>query len=391
VRILLVAPSSTRVGCGVGDHTVRLGRELADRSCEVHIAADAPTVPRRVFHRGLTLHLPFREHGLGDMRRLVRLATEIKPDLVHIQYQVLTYAGSAAILALPRLLGRRARIAVTMHDFLLPYLGPGAGPIRHALLRDFLRRSKLIFLASARHRARAVQAGAREAAIRNIMMASNIEPCARSAAQEDALRARYEIGDRTLLTSFGAVTRSGAVELLLQALGRVPAAARNRVRCLIAGGPSAYSPQPEDDLQAVRSLALALGLDGCVQVTGFLENQEISALLQMSRAVIQPRQDAASPISTATATAIVHRKPLLAVGSRELLDSDMPAGAIHFSAPDPASLAGAIRRLAEGETLWAPAAQAELEACAYRFSWQHLADQHFRFYGECVGSDGGAK
>jgi glycosyltransferase involved in cell wall biosynthesis len=382
MRILLVAPSSTRVGCGVGDHAARLAGELAKRGAEVHLAADPVGAYRRHPHPGLTLHSVFRDHGFTEVKALARLTRDLEPDIVHIQYQLLTYSGKAAVLLFPLMLGGRVAVAITMHDLLLPYIARGAGPVRRRLLKSFLLRADGVLVASRRHLSSAIQAGARAAGVRSINMASNVAFYPAPSWRTDALRARFEIGERKLLMSFGAVSLSGGGELLLRAIAQVPAAARRRLRCLVVGGAPAYSTHPEDDLRRVHELAQQLELQDCVQVTGFLEDTDVSALLQMSEAVVVPRRDAVSPTSTSAAAAILHRKRLLAVGDSRLSDEAMPSAAIHWSEPEPRSLAGAIRRLVGGEALWVPSAQEQLDSIAHRFSWDHLADEHCALYLE---------
>ncbi len=382
MKILLVAPSGSRVGCGVGDHAARLAVELDRRGHAVHLATDLPGARRRELPASLEVHHPFRRHTAREIAALARLARRLAPDVVHVQYQVLTYSGRAAILALPRLLPRRAALAVSMHDFLLPYIFRGAGFLRRRLLSGFLAAADGVIVATAAHCALARAAGAREAALHDVIMASNLEVSPLSPERQRELHERFEIGGRTLLLAFGAMSRAGGADLLLAALAAVPEAARQRLRCLLVGGAPAYAIDPESVLAAVRGRARELGVEGSARVTGYLEAAEVSGLLQMSRAVIQSRPGGVSPMNTSTSCALLHRRPLLAVAGGERLDPRMPAAAIHLAAPEPAALGDSIRRLLDGEALWPETADAALAEAAPRFSWRQLADEHEAMYGE---------
>jgi glycosyltransferase involved in cell wall biosynthesis len=382
MKVLLVSPSCSRVGCGVGDHAAGLAGELAARDCEVHLATDPAGNRRRDLPPRVAVHTVLERHTLREVRALARWARDLAPDLVHIQYQVLTYSGRGAILTLPGMLRGRTRVVVTMHDFLLPYLFRGAGPLRRKLLGAFVGRADGVVVASAAHRAQALAAGARADSVRDFIMPSNVDLTPLSAEREARLDERFAIAGRTLLLAFGAVSLGSGADLLLRALARVPAASRRRLRCLLVGGPPAYASDPGGELRAVEDLARELGLEDCLRVTGYLAAEHVSGLLQMCRAVIQPRQHAISPMSTAVATALLHRRPLLAVGGAERLDARLPAAAIHFSAPVPEALAAALTRLAAGDTLWPPGADEALRVGAHRFSWRHVADQHCALYGE---------
>jgi glycosyltransferase involved in cell wall biosynthesis len=391
VRVLQVAPSFPRIGCGIGDHVARLTAELAGRGVEVHLATDPPepaAAPRAA--GGATVHEIFRRHTLGEMRLAARLARGLRPDLVHIHHQIITYTGRAAILCLPRLL-QRARagaavtpVIVTLHDLQLPRIFRGADPLRRLLLRGYLRRATVV-VNSAAQRGQALAAGATDPAIRILRIPSNVEIHPPAAAELQALRERFGLGAGSVLVCFGTVALGGGIDLLLSALAELPAAARQRLRCLLVGQAPAYSKDPAGDLQAVRDRITHLGLQPTVTVTGFLPSSEVSALLQLSDAVMLARHQAIAA-STTAAAAFLHAKPLLAIGAREdsdtAADAAIPESAIHWSAADPEALAATIRRLVQGEPLWAESARRDLAANAPRFSWAHVAGQYLDLYRE---------
>ena len=67
---------------------------------------------------------------MGARAGLIR---ELRPDVVHIQYQSAAYGLHPAINYLPwrlRLLRHGFRIFTTFHDLRFPYLFPKAGPLR---------------------------------------------------------------------------------------------------------------------------------------------------------------------------------------------------------------------------------------------------------------------
>lgn len=392
MRVLQVAPSFQRIGCGIGDHVARLAAELAGRGVEVHVATDPPepaAAPRAV--DGATVHEIFHRHTLREMRSAARLARGLRPDLIHIHHQIITYTGRAAILCLPWLLRRGSAgaavtsVIVTLHDMQLPRIFRGAGPLRRILLRGYLRSAAAVVVNSMAQRGQALAAGAAESTVRILRIPSNLEIHAPAAGELPALQSRFGLSAGTVLVCFGTVASSAGIDLLLSALAQLPAAERQRLRCLLVGQAPAYSKDPGGDLQAVRDRIAHLGLQSTVTVTGFLPSSEVSALLQLSDAVVLARHQAIAA-STSVAAGFLHAKPLLTIGSREdsdiVADTAIPESAIHWAAANPEALAGAIRRLVLGEPLWAESARRDLAANAPRFSWEHVAGQYLDLYRE---------
>ncbi len=132
MRVMLIAGRAGNGTCGVADHTLFLAAELAGLS-----AGDTPAEPPQVdlvYRRGTTPladyepalegrpHLTLRPlSGFGSEKwgELIALARHLKPDVVHLQYPAAEYRFSTMplLLAAFRRRLRRARLAVTLHEF----------------------------------------------------------------------------------------------------------------------------------------------------------------------------------------------------------------------------------------------------------------------------------
>ncbi len=127
MRVLFVTGEYPVMQGGVGDYTHRLGQALGVLGAEVHVlthvdaggdhlrapdGTQEPVVYPRLGKRGWNL-----------WRQVLRMIDEVKPDVVHIQYQSAAYGLHPAVNLLPSRLHLKHKhlpVAVTFHDLKYP-------------------------------------------------------------------------------------------------------------------------------------------------------------------------------------------------------------------------------------------------------------------------------
>ena len=129
---------------GVGDYTALIARALAEQGLRCSVitgrAARASAHDRALL--APAVYPAIVDWGWSGWSQLVALVDDLRPDVLHIQYQTGAFGMQPALNLLPlrlRLAGLKVPIALTYHDLKEPYLFPKAGPARtlaNALLQS---------------------------------------------------------------------------------------------------------------------------------------------------------------------------------------------------------------------------------------------------------------
>jgi glycosyltransferase involved in cell wall biosynthesis len=198
-----------------------------------------------------------------------------------------------------------------------------------------------------------------------------VEPSASPAAQTIPL----------LLFSGRLVERKG-VNFLLRAMPAI--LARRPVRLVITGDGD-YRREWED-------LAAELGLNGTVTFTGFVTNEELSALFRSCSVYVHPaiydsRGDTEG-LGVVLVEALSNRKPVVASRVGGIVDviRDGETGLL-VPQKDPEAIAKTVLRLLENPDY---AQRLGEQGCAYAtdyFNWDRIIDQYEAIYRKCVLSD----
>jgi glycosyltransferase involved in cell wall biosynthesis len=407
---------------GIGDYTRRLAQALEERGQHAFVF----TIADRRFQiidlaaPSLHPHSPFshRQSSWGwRIGRDVGAALEqIRPDILHIQYQTGAYGMHPAINFLPwrlRRTPRRPAIVVTAHDLLPPYLFPKAGWLRQWVTRRLLADADAVVVTNQEDFSQVAWdwrlaigdtgsiAKARSPAL--IPIGSNIAVAPAPGYDRTLWRAQLQIGaDQTLLAYFGLISRSKGLDTLLDALARLP----ERFRLLIVGG-AATAPEDRAFAEGIRQQIAGLGLKLRVTITGHCAEAEVSAHLLAADIAALPFADGASfrrgsllaalvhglPVVTTTlATTDQGRKPNPDEPTRASLLAPRPSilrtlvdGENVLLAPpgDAVALASAIERLARDARL-RERLGASGRALAAQFGWDAIAARHEQLYQRLI-------
>ncbi|MDI3339129.1 MAG: glycosyltransferase [Sphaerobacter sp.] len=380
-RVLVVSGEYPPMRGGIGDYTARLVAALAEAGWQAsiltaHAAATNPD-PRV---------LPWIDRWGWAAARVVRRAVlATGADLVHIQYQTGAFAMHPVVNLLPHVLRRwlpQVPVLVTFHDLRVPYLFPKAGRAREWANRLLASGAAAVIATNALDRgclARWPGVAARTALI---LIGSNLPDV--GAVDPVAVRARLGVAPGECAVGFfGFLTRDKGVELLLDALERLP---QHRPRLVIIGG--ALSDTDAANAAYHRELRARLARSPVpATVTGHLAPQDAAEALAALDVVALPFRQGASLRNGTLIAAVRAGAPVVTTAPvpGDALDPLVDGDSVWLVPPwDVDALAGALDRL-----LARPELRARLRegarAAARAFDWSRIAAEHAALYASLLG------
>ena len=392
LRTLLVTGEYPPAVGGVGDYTYLLGRALIERGHRVSVLAPSPGGATQATDPAmLDLKSGWGWRGLGAALRTIAW---LRPEIVHIQYQTGAYAMHPAITLLPwcvRRLQRRPALVITAHDLRLPYLLPKADQLRNWLTGRMFAAADAVIVTNAADRA-ALQGTAPRSRelyhprralptpVSTIPIGSNILPAPPPDYNRSVWRQRLDLDESDVLIAyFGLLSRTKGVLELLAALRFLHDQTDRRYRLVIIGG---AAPQHDDRRYAaeVQRRIAANGLSECVTIIGPCDAPDVSAWLLAADLVVLPFADGTSYRRGSLLAALAHGCPTITTPPAAPLDPALLDGqhALLASA-DPGSLAAAIRRVADDQSLQRTLSNGA-RALAALFDWSHIAAAHETVY-----------
>ena len=403
---------------GVADYTACLAEALAAKGARVDVIAprtvsaeardmaalegEAVTegvAPGRMERPGAQVHRvlpPWRFTSLGAVRRVVR---QLRPDVVHLQYQTAAYAMHPVANLLPGWLRRWTGVAaaITYHDLRVPYLFPKAGGLRGVVTRWPARAADLAIVTNAEDE-RALAAWRRARRLALVPIGSNVADEPPVGYERGAWRRAAGIPDQAaLLAYFGFLNASKGGRTLLTALEQLREEGLDARLVMIGGRVGASDPTNEGYLADFEAEAAERGLAKALLWTGHVPAAEVSAWLRAADVLTLPYADGASYRRGSLLAALAHGRPTVTTHR-----PGGPAGEVAGGAGLPPLVDGASARLVppgDGVAL-ASAARGLLEApararalgegaraVAASFGWPAIAARHLALYQEILGRD----
>jgi glycosyltransferase involved in cell wall biosynthesis len=386
---------------GVGDYTHQLGCALGALGVDVHVLThtDAGGDHLRTWSAAFepTVHPLIERYGWQVWRHTPHLVKELRPDIVHIQYQPAAYGLHGAINLLPwrlRLSGRRPHILTTFHDLRVPYLFPKAGPLRWRAVLVLASASDLCVVTNPADWLRLSDAGV-ISRLRAIPIGSNIACQPPADYDRSRQRARWGVGpDDWLLAYFGFLNASKGGETLIRALAELVQAGRPAKLLMVGGQVGSSDPTNRAYLARIEGLIGELGLTGRVQWTGFVTDREVSANLLAADCAVLPYREGASLRHGSLMAALAHGLPIISTQVPEEVRRAGPerqvfplpqdgVSALLVPPDDPVQLAAAVAAAMTDPHLRACLAQAALNL-SHQFTWDTIARRHLEAYRELV-------
>ena len=299
----------------------------------------------------------------GEQQLLPRLAMAAGVDLVH------SLASTAPAW------GRFTRV-VTVHDLIYRHL-PGAHHGMRSLAMRVLvplavRRSDRVIVDSEATKRDLVELlGTPAARIDVVPLGIGASQHADPLPERD-VRARFRLGDRSVLLSLSAKREHKNLGALLEAL----AALRSRPVLILAGYPTPHERE-------LRLRARALGVADDVRWPGWLTPPELEGLWRLTSAFVFPSlyEGFGLPVLEAMARGVP-----VACSNASSLPEVAGDAALMFDPRDPRSIATALERLLLGGPE-IEALKAAGVARAALFTWQRTAGATLASYGRALADD----
>jgi glycosyltransferase involved in cell wall biosynthesis len=394
MRILFVTGEYPAMQGGVGDYTRKLGQALGELGADTHVlthvdaGGDHLRAPASPYEP--TVYPELTRHGWNLWRHVQQKIAEVKPDVVHVQYQSAAYGLHPAVNLLPARLARlrnRPIVLVTFHDLRFPYLFPKAGPLRWQSVLRLARDADASIVTNPADWVRLRNAGLGDK-LRAIPIGSNIRCEAPRDYDRTAQRAKWGVQpNEWLLAYFGFLNENKGGETLIRTVAEL-VNRRMPAKLLMVGGKVGSSdPTNTAYLQKVENLIAELGIADRVHWTGFTSSEEVSANLMAADCAVLPYREGASLRHGSLMAALAHGLPIVST-----LVSGIPPEAMKqfpmledgdsalLTPPDqPARMADAVIRIMTGAALRSHLA-AKAAVLSRQFEWDTIAQGHLLAY-----------
>ena len=394
VRILFISAEYPVMQGGVGDYTQRLSRALGALGADVHVLTsvdageDHLRLPADPYEPAV--HPELAAPGWALWGSVTSMTDQIRPDVVHIQYQSAAYALHPAVNLLPaclRAVGKPPRIVTTFHDLRYPYLFPKAGPLRWRSVTALAGGSDACVLTNPADWSRLAGTSLAPKLV-PIVIGSNIQCEPPPDYDRAACRAQWGAGpDDWLLGYFGFLNAGKGGETLMRVLAELVQTGYPARLLMVGGQIGSSDPTNRAYLERVQVLIRELSLTDRVQWTGFTPNDQVSANLLATDCAVLPYREGATLRHGSLMAALAHGLPIVsteAANARTDLDGIFPAvidgeNALLSAPEDHAAIAKAVTRVMSDAKLRARLRQASFDLASH-FEWNTIAWKHLELY-----------
>jgi glycosyltransferase involved in cell wall biosynthesis len=405
MRVLFITGEYPAMQGGVGDYTRRLSQALGALGVEVHVLTqasagdDSMRAPADVHEP--VVYPALEGAGWGLWGRSLGMVRQLRPAVVHIQYQSAAYGLHPAVNYLPwrlRTLRNRPRILATFHDLRFPYLFPKAGPLRWQAVLALARGADASVLTNPADwtRLAATEPASRLLAI---PIGSNIRAEPPADFDRELQRARWGAGPGDwLLAYFGFLNANKGGETLVRTLAELVRAGKPARLLMVGGKVGSSDPTNLAYLEHVEGLIRDLAVADRVKWTGFTGAGKVSANLLAADCAVLPYREGASLRHGSLMATLAHGIPILTTetpaesrgggdeaGTAEALFPALRDGEnVRLVPPeDPARMAAAVAEVMSDPALRAHLASGAL-GLAQRFGWDTIAQAHLEAYRSLV-------
>ncbi len=270
---IVVISSYPTIGCGVSKYTGQLTGELKDNQIEIF--------SYRIF---------FYQEKLKNIfwLKIFYKVLKIKPDIIHIQYTP-TICGPImpAFLFLLRVISFKAKIILTAHEKPAVYL-------RHfnrIMGQLFLLYEKFIYSHSDRilvhtleHKQELIDKyHLRDEGIE--VIPHGIDKSQRvTPTQLQEIQDKYCLRDKQVITFFGIIRPTKGIEYLILSFSGAIKKEKDIVLLIAGSAPTVWT----EYFQRLKDLVNNLGIEDSVRFTGFVEEEDIPAVLSISKIMVMP-------------------------------------------------------------------------------------------------------
>ena len=390
LRICFLTAEYPPMQGGVGDYTRELSVGLVGRGHEVHVVSargeEEPHQPQSS-PAPVKVHRVVESWGWRLWLVLQKICQQLKPDVLHIQYQSAAYGLHPAVNLLPMRATQwrdRPLIAVTFHDLRVPYIMPKAGPLRRWSVLALARWSDLAVVTNPEDRLAFLGTGL-GSRLTEIPIGSNIQPVLPANYDRSTWRSRWGVrDDEVLLSYFGFLNESKGAEELIVSLDTLVEAGYN-AKLLMVGGPVGTSDATNRAyLQRVQTLVDELGVSDRILWTGYMPAGQVSPSLVASDICVLPYRDGVSYRRGSFLAALAHRLPIVTtVPPLELPGLTDGENVRLVAREDPDALSRGIVDLIESSALRARVGEGA-GLLAQSFEWENIVGRMLEAYSDCL-------
>lgn len=381
MRIGLISGEYPPMRGGVGDYSQALAEALRSAGHAVAILTD-----RRAAEpdgaAAASLNAAIRRWHWPSLLTMRRWAKRERLDIINLQFETAAYGMSAAIHALPWVLG--VPLVTTFHDLRAPYLFPKAGRLRDQALWWLVRGSAGVIVTDAADGDR-LRDQVPGRAVRVIPIGSNIPTTPPPGFNRQQWRHDHAVNDAALLIGyFGFMNASKGIEALVDGLAQAVSHGLDGQLVLIGGGVTESDPGAAAYTTAIRSRLAGAGLTARTHWTGFVAPDQVSGWLLACDVVALPFSDGLSLRRGSFLAALAHGCTILTTRPSAPIDG-LDSAAAWVTAGDVAGIADQLTALAADPERRAALGIAAAQF-AERFTWPTIAAQTVAFYAECLAA-----
>ncbi len=405
MRVGMLAGSYQPARCGVAHYTARLSEVLGREGVQVDLYTDAASAAQasQVEVKGVGVKGVTNGWAYRDLLPLARAIRNDDPDLLHIQHAGGTYSFQRAVfllLPLLRRLGYGGRVVTTAHEYgwwtwSLPKPLASFDAGAHALARWGQRRGwwdeEDGFLLTGSDHIITTNADAQGALLTRLPHLSSrttrvplgvnitVKETARGVARPALLR-RYAWPDAAQVVAFfGFLHPVKGLETLLRAFRQV-LQTQPDARLLLIGGVESLALRGAEAARYWASLEdsiRALGLEGKVAMTGYVEDEVASSFLWGADLGVLPFNQGVTLKSGSLLTLMAHGLPVISTRPKEV-ESALERLLTLVPPKDDAALSAALLK-----HLASPSSNLQAEAgraFAQHHTWDAVVRLHLNIY-----------
>lgn len=358
---------------GVGAYSQILARQFVAKGHQVFIFSSHEAQNR---DKGILLTNQIEKWNLAAVRMIGAWARDLDLDIVNVQFQTAAYGMSAWVHFLPGYI-HTAPVVTTFHDLRYPYLFPKAGPLRDWIVMRLARKSAGAIVTNHEDFARLRD-------LPNVTMipiGSNIPYPENQTAQP---KRTPKPNEPFQIVHFGFINQSKGIETLFQAAAKLRRDGLP-IRLIMLGGRTGASDLTNETYaQEIDALIASLKLTDCVEWTGYLDEEQISAALINSDVVVLPFLDGASYRRGSLMAAIAHGCAIITTTPQVAIPAFQDGENMRFvPAGNAQATAEAIQQVLEDHQL-AQHLRQGAAALAADFDWRKIADETLAFYEQVI-------
>jgi len=370
--------------CGIGDYAAELASALSkDSGIRLRVLTYRDGLGgRSTWDDGVEVSRNLNGRPTKD--HIVEEIDEFAPDLVHLQSS--SFLHPAAVNRGVAKAGESVPVVTTVHN------APQSWRLFYAIpsLRKVYARSSLLIVHSTGvsrtltgfHRIDGKK-------IRRIPHGVDVDRYC-PGTQDEAVRARYDLGGKRIVLFFGFLRPGKGLETLLRAWRRIAEANLDAILLIAGGTPSSAKKyflnlRDEADYPArLRQLAESLGIGRRVQFTDYVPDAIVPGLLSSAEVIVLPYEGAHSQ-SGPFHKALSCGRPVVATKSPAFEDVLGDGEAALLTRPgDAQALAEAIHLLLSDDQLRNKLGRRGRQLAVERLSWPRIARTTVSLYHQTV-------